>query len=149
MDLDDVFYCTEKLSHPLHTYRIESLCLACLRQREVRLAKFEVGMIKEDVQRELTRKANARKEAMECLRSGYQEGRREKEAASRPVTQDGPLVDLGVRVEHPHSLMHAVKSPVEAIGFKPGVGAFEGARRRSSAWARNEAAVVGIEQLGM
>ena len=79
---------------------------------------------------------------MECLRSGYQEGSLEKEAASRPVTQDGPLVDLSVRVEHPHSLMHALKSPVEAIGFEPGVGAFEGARRRSIVWGRYEAAVV-------
>ena len=44
--------CREKLSHPLHTYRIAGQCLRCRREREERLARFEIGNIRDGVERE-------------------------------------------------------------------------------------------------
>lgn len=49
---DGVLVCNERLSHPLHTYRIAGLCRRCEREREERLALFEVGSIREGVERE-------------------------------------------------------------------------------------------------
>jgi hypothetical protein len=49
---DAVLVCTEKLSHPLHTYRIARLCRRCEREREERLARFEVGGIRDGAERE-------------------------------------------------------------------------------------------------
>jgi len=43
--------CTEKMTHPLHTYRINALCLSCVRAREQRLARFEVVAIRDTVDR--------------------------------------------------------------------------------------------------
>jgi hypothetical protein len=77
--------CREKLSHPLHTYRIAGQCLRCLREREERLAKFEVGSIRDRVERESLLGAVSRqrrknetlqlKEKIASPRSGYVEGR--------------------------------------------------------------------------
>ena len=76
---DRLLRCKEKLSHPLHTYRINSLCLQCLRDREQRLARFEVDSIRDDVEREYFRQRNARKTDVKMpspgLRSGYVEGK--------------------------------------------------------------------------
>jgi hypothetical protein len=49
---DDILVCNQKLSHPLHTYRIAGLCRRCERECEERLARFEVGSIKDGVERE-------------------------------------------------------------------------------------------------
>jgi hypothetical protein len=77
--------CNEKLSHPLHTYRIADLCLRCRREREERLARFEVGSIKDGVEREgalgVSRRQTSKGQTLKLetrspgLRSGYVEGR--------------------------------------------------------------------------
>ena len=71
-------FCKEKLSHPLHTYRINSLCMMCLREREERLARFEIGAIAGEVERGLARKGTivrAEVKVVNVLRSGYEEGK--------------------------------------------------------------------------
>jgi hypothetical protein len=82
-DLDVV--CREKLSHPLHTYRITGQCPRCLRERDERLARFEIGSIKDGVGREswlgvVGRQGRGNetlhlKEKITSPRSGYVEGR--------------------------------------------------------------------------
>lgn len=95
-----VAVCEEKFAHPLHTYRIAGLCMRCQREREERLARFEVGSIRDGVEREseLGRQRQMRRQRQRHsgegeedkqmkgkmkekitglgLRSGYVEGRR-------------------------------------------------------------------------
>ena|ERR1700677_4168250 len=56
--------CHEKLAHPLHTYRIEGLCIKCHSDRERRLAKFEVRSIKAGVERDFARRRHEEHERM-------------------------------------------------------------------------------------
>jgi hypothetical protein len=144
--------CGEKLSHPLHTYRIAGLCLRCLREREERLARFEVGSIRDEVEREgevaldggaWGRHRQGRDEgkgkvnvASPGLRSGYMEGRGRGRMLER--TGDGDLVDGRAEVEADFPAEGKVAVVAEAMGWDPQMGAFEG--RRSGSWAERDKA---------
>jgi len=127
--------CREKLSHPLHTYRIAGQCLRCLREREERLARFEVGNIRDEVGRESLLDAVSRqrrknealqlKEKITSPRSGYVEGRGRGLGLILERNMKGDLV--GGIGEGEGS--EEVKVVAEAIGWDPGDIAF--ARRRS------------------
>jgi hypothetical protein len=137
-DLEAV--CREKLSHPLHTYRIAGQCLRCLREREERLARFEVGNIRGGVEREGLLDAVSRqrrknetlrlKEKTASPRSGYVEGRGKGLGLILERNRKGDLVgEIG---EGEGS--DEVKVVAEAIGWNPEMVAFE--RRRSGSWQR-------------
>ena len=71
--------CSELLSHPLHTFRVEKLCLTCSRGREERVARFEVEAIRKDVTRSFARlRAKQEKQigrVRKTLRAGYTPGK--------------------------------------------------------------------------
>lgn len=124
--------CREKLSHPLHTYRIASQCPRCLREREERLARFEVGVIRDGVGRESWLGAVSRqrrgnetlqlKEKIASPRSGYAEGRGRGLGMILERNGKGDLV--GGIGEGEGS--EEVKVVAEAIGWDPEIGAFKG-----------------------
>ena len=77
--------CTVKNAHPLHTYRVESLCPACNQERWQRLAKFEVGAIDEGVTRGFIKdrqrdRVEFHGKKLRTLRTGYEAGKRNSEA---------------------------------------------------------------------
>lgn len=45
--------CGRRLAHPLHTYKIDSLCARCTREKEDRLTRFEMGVTGEGIIREI------------------------------------------------------------------------------------------------
>ena len=45
--------CGQRLAHPLHTYKIDSLCSKCAREKEDRLARFEMGVTDDGIIREM------------------------------------------------------------------------------------------------
>ena len=132
--------CREKLSHPLHTYRIAGQCLRCLREREERLAKFEVGNIRDGVEREsflgAVRRQRRKNETLQFQekiaspRSGYVEGRGKGLGLILERNRKGDLV--GGIGEGEGS--EEVKVVAEAIRWDPEMVAFE--RRRSESWHR-------------
>lgn len=63
------FSCPQRLSHPLHTYKLNSLCLDCRAEREERLARFEIGVIRDEVIRESV--IHRPPEKQKILRVGY------------------------------------------------------------------------------
>ena len=156
--------CTKKLSHPLHTYRVAGSCLRCVREREERLARFEIGGIRDEVEREgglgrwQKQRRNQNEEerlkvkvASPGLRSGYVEGRRSGMILER--NGRGELVDRGSeeveveaevdreRDEGPKGEANA-EVVAEALRWDPEMGAFEGRRSGSGSgsWARAERA---------
>ena len=77
--------CEIKNAHPLHTYRIESLCPPCNQERWQRIARFEVGAIEEGVTRGFIK--DRQKDRVEFhgkklrgLRSGHEAGKRRSES---------------------------------------------------------------------
>jgi hypothetical protein len=120
--------CREKLSHPLHTYRIAGQCLRCLREREERLARFEVGNIRDGVERESFLGAVSRqrrksetlqlKERITSPRSGYVEGRGRGLGLILERNRKGDLVG-GIGEEEGSE---EAKVIAEAIGWDPGDG---------------------------
>lgn len=77
--------CKLKNAHPLHTYRIESLCPACNRKRWQRIAKFEVGAINEGVTRGFIKdrqkdRVEIHGKKLRTLRTGYEAGKRRSES---------------------------------------------------------------------
>ena len=143
--------CNEKLSHPLHTYRIAGLCLRCRREREERLARFEVGAIKDGVERESVVEAvreQRRTSGMEGLkakekiaspglRSGYVEGRarRGPNRAGMILQRNGKGELVDGSAEGRGEQVDVSSSGAEAIGWDLEMGAFEG--RRSGSWHRD------------
>ena len=144
--------CVEKMSHPLHTYRIAGLCLRCERERDQRLARFEVGSIRDGVEREgegalddtARRRANRKKQEMERLkakvaspglRSGYVEGRGRR-GMILERTAEGELVDRSEEgeVEVEVQVEGRAEGVAEAMGWDPELGAFDG--RKSGSWRR-------------
>ena len=149
--------CVEKMSHPLHTYRIAGLCLRCERERDQRLARFEVGSIRDGVEREgegllhgVSRRRTNRKNthgmerlkvkvASPGLRSGYVEGRARR-GMILERTAEGELVDrsreaeVGGGVEAEVEVEGRVTGVAEVMGWNPGLGVLEGRERGS--WRR-------------
>lgn len=138
--------CKEKLSHPLHTYRIDSLCLACLRERDARLARFEVGSIRDDVERAFVK--NQQREAasfggaevngvsekvkeLAALRSGYEEGKGSGRGMILDRTgrldKDGYMRTTASEAmrRHPEIQGHTKPDP-EVVRWDPEIGGFEG-----------------------
>jgi hypothetical protein len=143
--------CGEKLSHPLHTYRIAGLCLQCRREREERLARFEVGCIRDGVEREAAaaaasgglgggRSGSLRSERRggegwkakvkvksPGLRSEYAEGRGrgwgQRQGMILERNGEGVLVDGRTEGEGRDEVG---AGPLEAMGWDPEMGAFEG-----------------------
>lgn len=77
--------CNIKNAHPLHTYRVESLCQACNQERWQRLAKFEVGAIDEGVIRGFIKDRQRDRiefhgKKLRTLRTGYEAGKRNSES---------------------------------------------------------------------
>jgi hypothetical protein len=124
--------CREKLSHPLHTYRIAGQCPRCVREREERLARFEVGSIRDGMARESFLSAVSRqrrgnetlqlKEKITSPRSGYVEGRGRGLGMILERNRKGDLV--GGIGEGESS--EEVKVVAEAIGWYPDMGVFKG-----------------------
>lgn len=56
--------CRNILAHPMHTFRINTLCRPCTQQREKNLASFETRMIAESVERSLCRSPQSRNEPL-------------------------------------------------------------------------------------
>jgi hypothetical protein len=126
--------CRERLSHPLHTYRITGQCPRCLREREERLARFEVGSIRDGMARESFLGAVSRqrrgnetlqlKEKITSPRSGYVEGRGRGLGMILERNRKGDLV--GGIGEGEGEGREEVKVVAEAIGWDPEIGAFKG-----------------------
>ena len=77
----DEIECNTKLTHPLHTYRVNSLCKTCWLEKETRIAHFEVAVIRDTVDRDFDRKRRKHKVEVHgrkasTLRAGYQAGKR-------------------------------------------------------------------------
>ena len=77
--------CNIKNAHPLHTYRVESLCQACNQERWQRVAKFEVGAIDEGVTRGFIKdrqrdRVEFHGKKLRTLRTGYEAGKRNSES---------------------------------------------------------------------
>lgn len=72
--------CTAKLSHPLHTYRIDSMCRTCQVEKETRIARFEIACIRENIDRGFSRvrpkhKVEVHGKKPRTLRAGYEAGK--------------------------------------------------------------------------
>lgn len=70
--------CREKLTHPMHTFRIKSLCSSCQEERDARVEAFEAYMRDNLEQRILTRSAERNDQ-------GWDSGRRRLFRASNTV----------------------------------------------------------------
>ena len=91
-DKEEETECNTKLTHPLHTYRVNSLCKTCWLEKETRIAQFEVAVIRDTVDRGFDRQRRKHKVEVHgrkarTLRAGYQAGKRGSKG-SEPANGD-------------------------------------------------------------
>jgi hypothetical protein len=95
--------CHEKLAHPLHTFRIESLCGRCSVGREERLARFEVGSIKSSVERDFVgrrKEEHARmKKSLRIMREAEMASREAATMMARDWNEEGYMEGIGRLME--------------------------------------------------
>ena len=107
--------CRQKLTHPLHTFRIKSLCPNCQEERDARIEAFEAQM-REDLEQRIQTRSAERNER------GSEFGRRRlfRASTSLAMTMDAPGLLRGVQTEEAwdgHSQAETLRSPVgESVG---------------------------------
>jgi hypothetical protein len=134
--------CPRKLIHPLHTFRVKSLCPDCQEERDARVEAFEVIMRDDLEQRILARSA-------ECNERGTEFGRRRLFRASTTLAM---IMDPSVpakgensaEASERHSQAETLRSPTTE-----NVGKVVDEFRRRVGWNHGEATLTpkGLEQV--